>query len=187
MLARKVHEGMGFMTACSYDRPQTEHLQEVADLIWVSGGTEAEIAAAWLHDCVEDTSATFEDIREQFGVEVAELVHELTDSEEIRLLTTAERKQKQAERISRKSESAKKIKLADQTSNVRCVTADPKAGWTLEGRRNYALGAKRIADQCRGLNTILDEAFNREYDKAVQVLNLEENFIQTQEALDKDC
>ena len=185
--ARKAHEGMGFTTSCGYNRPQTEHLQEVADLVWASGGSEIEIAAAWLHDSVEDTSATLEDIREHFGDEVAGLVHELTDSEEIRILATAERKQKQAERIGGKSESAKKIKLADQTSNVRCVTVDPKAEWTVEGRRNYALGAKRIADQCMGLNAVLDGVFNREYEKAILVLDLKLDSIQTQEALDKDC
>lgn len=185
--ARKAHEGMGFVTACGFDRPQTEHLQEVADLVWASGGSETEIAAAWLHDSVEDTSVTLEDIRKEFGDDVAELVHELTDPEEIRHLPTAERKQKQAERISGESESARKIKLADQTSNVRCVTVDPKAAWTLEGRRNYALGAKKIADQCKGINVMLDEAFDREYSKAQQVLGIEESTTQTLERLDKDC
>ncbi len=185
--ARKAHEGMGFITACGYDRPQTEHLQEVADLVWASGGSEVEIAAAWLHDSVEDTSATLEDIRKEFGDEVAELVYELTDSEDIKHLPTAERKQKQAERICSESESARKVKLADQTSNIRCVTVDPKAEWTLEGRRNYAIGAKKIAGQCKGINPILDEAFDREYLRAEQVLGLEASTVQTSVGLDKDC
>ncbi|HEX5774997.1 MAG TPA: HD domain-containing protein [Candidatus Paceibacterota bacterium] len=185
--ARKAHAGIGFITACGYDRPQIEHLQEVADLVWTSGGSEAEIAAAWLHDSVEDTSVTLEDIRNEFGEEVAKLVHELTDPGEIRHLPTADRKRKQAERVCAKSESAKKIKLADQTSNVRCVTVDPKAEWTLEGRRNYALGAKQIADQCKGICPTLDEAFDREYLKAQYVLGIKEDTTQTLERLDKDC
>lgn len=185
--ARKAHEGMGFVTACGYDRPQLEHLQEVADLVWASGGSQVEIAAAWLHDSVEDTSVTLEDIKNEFGDEVAELVDELTDPEEIRHLPTAERKQKQAKRISDESKSARRIKLADQTSNVRCVTVDPKATWTMEGRRNYALGARQIADQCKGISSVLDEAFDREYVRAEQVLGLESDFTQTLERLDDTC
>lgn len=185
--ARKAHEGMGFITACGYDRPQLEHLQEVADLVWASGGSETEVAAAWLHDSVEDTSVTLEDIRREFGEGVMELVHELTDPEEIRHFPTAERKQKQAERISGESENARRIKLADQTSNVRCVTVDPKATWTLEGRKNYALGAKQIADRCKGISAVLDEAFDREYLRAEEVLGLKSDTVQTSERLDKDC
>ena len=186
--ARKAHEGMGFITVSGYDRPQTEHLQEVADLVWASGGTDIEVAAAWLHDSVEDTATTLEDIQAKFGDEVAKLVHELTDPEEIRELPTAERKQKQAERICTESESARKIKLADQTSNVRCLTVNPKeVAWTVEGRRNYALGAKAIAEQCMGINSMLDAVFNREYTKVKQILDIGEDTAQTLERLDKDC
>ncbi len=185
--ARKAHEGMGFVTACGYDRPQIEHLQEVADMVWASGGSDIEIAAAWLHDSVEDTSVTLEDIKNEFGEEVAGLVNELTDPEEIRHLPTAERKQKQAQRIATESESARRVKLADQTSNVRCVTVDPKATWTMEGRRNYALGAKQIADLCKGISSVLDEAFDREYLRAGQILGLESDSTQTKERLDESC
>lgn len=184
--ARMAHKGMGFVSVNGHDRPQIEHLQEVADLIWASGGSDIEIAAAWLHDSVEDTSVTLEDIRNEFGEEVANLVHDLTDPEELKHLPTAERKNKQAERICNECESARKIKLADQTSNVRCVTVDPKAEWTLEGCRNYALGAMKIADQCKGLNPILDAAFDREYSRAQEVLGIDSSTAQTSETLDKD-
>lgn len=182
--ARKAHDGIGFVTACGYDRPQLEHLQEVADLVWASGGSEIEIAAAWLHDSVEDTDVSLEDLTKEFGSEVAALVDELTDPDEIKHLPTAERKQKQADRIAHESLSARRVKLADQTSNVRCVTMDPKATWTLEGRRNYALGAKKIADQCRGISSVLDEAFDREYERAQQVLDIGEDTRHTSERLD---
>jgi len=185
--ACKAHEGMGFVTAYGQYRPQIQHLQEVVDMVWISGGSDVEIAAAWLHDSVEDTSVTLEDIKKEFGDEVAGLVHELTDSEDIRHLPTAERKQKQAERIRNESEGARRIKLADQTSNVRCVTFTPKDSWTLEGRRNYALGAKKIADHCRGISSVLDEVFDREYMKAVQILDLENNSVQTSERLGTNC
>lgn len=185
--ARKAHDGRAFVTELGHSRPQIVHLQEVADLVWASGGSVIEVAAAWLHDSVEDTPVTLEDISREFGDEVAALVHELTDPEEIRDLPTAERKQKQADRMAKESEGARKIKLADQTSNVRCVTADPKAGWTLEGRINYAIGAKKITDQCKGINSVLDDAFDREYTKAKEVLGIQADTVQTSERLDKDC
>jgi (p)ppGpp synthase/HD superfamily hydrolase len=184
--ARKAHEGMGFISVGGHDRPQTEHLQEVADLVWTSGGSDIEIAAAWLHDSVEDTVVTMDDIMNEFGDEVAALVHELTDPDELKHLPTTERKQKQAERISNESEGTRRIKLADQTSNVRCVTVDPKAEWTLEGCRNYAIGAKKIADKCKGLNSILDDAFDREYARAQEVLGINATTAETSESLDKD-
>jgi guanosine-3',5'-bis(diphosphate) 3'-pyrophosphohydrolase len=184
--ARKVHDGMGFVSVGGHDRPQIEHLQEVADLVWVSGGSEIEIAAAWLHDSVEDTSATLEGIEKLFGKDVAKLVHELTDAEELKYLPTAERKQIQANRIRNESESARRIKMADQTSNVRRVTIDPKDGWTVDGRRNYVIGAYKIAEQCKGLNAILDAAFNREYARAQHILEITDDTTQTLETLDKD-
>jgi hypothetical protein len=63
---------------------------------------------------------------------------------------------------------------------------DPKAQWTLEGRRNYVLGAKKIADNCKGLNSILDDAFNREYTRAEEILGIDVSTIETSERLDKD-
>ena len=185
-LARTVHAGMGFVSVNGHDRPAVQHLQEVADLVWISGGTETEIAAGWLHDSVEDTSVTVEDIARDFGAEVAHLVHELTDAEELKYLPTAERKQVQADRIRGESESARRIKLADQTSNVRRVTMDPKVDWTLEGRRNYAIGAYKIAQECKGLNAILDQAFDREYARAEIVLGIDAHTVQTSERLDND-
>ena len=185
-LARKAHEGMGFISVGGHDRPQSEHLQEVAYLVWVSGGTEVEIAAGWLHDSVEDTSVTIEELTHEFGEEVAQLVHELTDPDELKYLPTAERKQKQAERICTESESARRIKLADQTSNVRRVTINPKDGWTIDGRRNYVIGAYKIAEQCKGLNAVLDEAFDREYARAKKILGINSATMQTSERLDND-
>ncbi len=59
--------------------PYVHHLAEVAKLVEVSGGDDSEIAAAWLHDTVEDTSTTFEDIQREFGGEIAAIVCGMTD------------------------------------------------------------------------------------------------------------
>ncbi len=165
--AREAHKSIILTTALGYKRSQIEHLQEVTDLVWASGGNDTEIVSAWLHDSVEDTSTTLEDIEKHFGKDVAEIVHGLTDSDEIKNLPTSERKARQAERVKKESQSVKRIKLADQISNVRFVTTDPKETWTFEGNRDYVIGAKSIADQCKGVSSILEELFENEYKKAV--------------------
>lgn len=170
--AREAHKSIVLTTALGFKRSQIEHLQEVADLVWASGGTDAEIVAAWVHDSVEDTSTTLQDIKKHFGEEVAQIVHGLTDSDDIKNLPTSERKAKQAERVRGENESVKRIKIADQISNVRFVTTDPKETWTFEGNRKYVIGAKLIADQCRGVSPILDELFDKEYKKAVQFFKI---------------
>jgi len=61
------------------NEPYHVHLSAVAKLVVSVTDDKEVIAAAWLHDTVEDTQATLEDIEETFGMPVAELVEELTD------------------------------------------------------------------------------------------------------------
>ncbi len=164
--ARKAHEHIILHGISGYERPQTEHLQDVADLVWAADGTEDEIIAAWLHDSVEDTPTTIADIEHAFGKNVAELVYGLTDLDEIKDLPTAERKYKQSLRVKTESESIRKIKLCDQISNIKTVVIDPPKEWLFEKNRAYVIGAKQIADECRGISTMLDGIFDREFKKA---------------------
>ena len=60
-------------------QPYDVHLKGVAELVAMVTDDEETIAAAWLHDTVEDTPATFEDIEREFGHGVKALVMELTD------------------------------------------------------------------------------------------------------------
>lgn len=171
MFARKAHAGLGIITTSGDHKPQLEHLQEVADLVWASGGSDNEIAAAWLHDSVEDTPTTLSDIQETFGQEIADIVKGLTDEVEIVNLSNSERKAKQAERIKNENNSVKRVKIADQTANVRLIVLDPKASW-IEGAKDYVVGAKKITDHCRGISALLDEMFDKEYKKAQDYFNI---------------
>jgi (p)ppGpp synthase/HD superfamily hydrolase len=144
-------------------RSQATHLQEVADLVWASGGTDEEVAAAWLHDSVEDTALTLEEIKLHCGEAVAELVHGLTDEEGMAAMPLFERKQKQVERVKMKSDSVRKIKIADQTSNVRAVALDRPLEITPEECAVYIEGAKNIAEVCRGVSPTLDNLFASAY------------------------
>lgn len=170
--AREAHKEIIINTVSGDVRPHAEHLQEVADLVWASGGSEIEIAAAWLHDSVEDTSTTLEDIEKHFGKEVVEIVHGLTDGKELEGLSNAERKPKQAERVKNENESVRRIKIADQISNTRFVTTDPKPHWGFDSNKNYVIGAKLIADACAGVSPLLDEMFDKEYKKAVEFFKI---------------
>ena len=65
------------------DQPYFNHLHAVAELLREAGVEDLSvIAAAYLHDTVEDTDATMQQIIEEFGHDIAELVYWMTDSEE---------------------------------------------------------------------------------------------------------
>ncbi len=138
--------------------PYFFHLQRVARLVQLSGGTDDEIASAWLHDTVEDTDVTIDDIRKEFGDNICYIVDGLTDLPEWSNLPTAERKSVQAERISKEGNSIKRVKLADQIS-----------GGELDARnlllnRNERLerfeGVKKVANACKGVSQDLDNFFS---------------------------
>ena len=98
------------------------HLRAVADLVASVSDDEEAIAAAWLHDAVEDTPATLDDIEEHFGQAVAELVEELTDVSKPSDGNRAKRKAIDRSYIAQASPRAKTVKLADLIDNCRDIT-----------------------------------------------------------------
>jgi hypothetical protein len=103
-------------------QPYHVHLQAVARLVASVSDDQETIAAAWLHDTVEDTPATLEDIEEQFGHSVAELVEELTDVSKPSDGNRAKRKAIDRNYIAQASSRAKTVKLADLIDNCRDIT-----------------------------------------------------------------
>ncbi|MDP3735173.1 MAG: HD domain-containing protein [bacterium] len=148
--------------------PVTSHLREVAELVQRSGGTDEEIAAAWLHDSVEDTPTTLDEIIVEFGIEVGTAVGGMTDPPEFEGFPTLERKTRQAERVRHKNRSIKRVKIADQTSNLRSVAVDPPIAWGKQKCLDYIEGARRIAVVCYGVSTYLDFEFLKAYHRALQ-------------------
>lgn len=148
--------------------PMFEHITEVATLVEEAGGTAEMITAAWLHDVVEDTDVTIEQVREQYGTEVGNLVDGLTDPADYESRPLEERKQLQAERIRALGDDVKRIKLCDQLSNVRRVTERPPFDWSEEKQWTYIEGARKIANECRGLWPHVDAKFDRAYEIARQ-------------------
>ncbi len=137
--------------------PYINHPIEVAEILSREGAVEDEdlLIAALLHDTIEDTAATREEIVEHFGERVAALVVECTDDKS---LAKAERKRLQIVHAPSKSPGAKMIKLADKTSNLRSIIADPPADWPVERQREYFAWARQVIDGLAGANERLEAA-----------------------------
>ena len=139
--------------------PYVNHLVEVAELVAeATGGDDpALVAAAVLHDVVEDTRTTAEEVRDGFGEDVAALVLEVTDDKS---LPKAERKRLQVVEAPRKSPRAKVLKLADKISNVKALLVSPPADWPLERKREYLGWAREVVAGLRGACPRLEAEFD---------------------------
>ncbi len=139
--------------------PYINHLTEVARLVAeATGGADADLViAAVLHDTVEDTKTTFEELSTLFGPRVAGLVAEVTDDKS---LEKAERKRLQIEHAGHASTGAKIVKIADKTSNLRALAASPPVGWAADRKAEYLASARRVVDRCRGVNPGLETQFD---------------------------
>ena len=135
------------------------HLTEVADLVaHASGGEDLDLViAAVLHDTVEDTDTTLEQLSASFGSRVARLVAEVTDDKS---LSSERRKELQIEHAPHASTEARIIKLADKTSNLRSLAESPPQDWTQERRKGYLLWSGRVVDGCRSANPWLAAQFD---------------------------
>lgn len=122
--------------------PYINHPLDLADILAREGGVEDAkvIAAALLHDTVEDTETTIEELEDRFGKRVAAIVAEVTDDQS---LPSAERKRIQVMKASSNSPGAKLVKLADKISNVRDLVTAPPAGWSMERKIEYFSGPKK--------------------------------------------
>ena len=140
--------------------PYMNHLTEVAELVaQATRGSDPDvIIAAVLHDTVEDTEATLEELKVHFGERVAGLVAEVTDDKSLPRQT---RKELQVEHAAHASRGAQIIKLADKTSNLRALLSSPPAGWSDERRMEYLDWAGRVVDACRHTDTGLAAEFDQ--------------------------
>ena len=118
------------------------------------------LAAALLHDTIEDTATTADELRAEFGGRIAAIVEEVTDDQS---LPKAERKRLQIEHAPVLSAGAKLVKLADKICNLRDVADRPPAKWDLQRRQEYFEWAKRVIDGLRGAHPGLEAAFDAAY------------------------
>ena len=139
--------------------PYINHPIALADVLVNEGGvTDVEVlCAALLHDTVEDTDTTHEELVNAFGSRIARIVAEVTDD---KALSKAERKRLQVEHAGKLSSEAKLVKLADKICNLRDVAQRPPASWDLARRREYFDWAKRVVDGMCGAHPRLEAAFD---------------------------
>jgi guanosine-3',5'-bis(diphosphate) 3'-pyrophosphohydrolase len=131
-------------------------------LLATTGGVEdlVILQAAVLHDTIEDTKTTAEELRAQFGAEVTSIVLEVTDDKG---LSPQRRKELQVEHAPHKSRGAALIKLADKTCNLRDIVNSPPADWSLSRRQEYFDWAKRVVDALPMVSENMLEAFEKAY------------------------
>ena len=142
--------------------PYINHPIALAEVLAGEGGVADVdvLAAALLHDTIEDTATTAQELRAEFGVRIAAMVEEVTDDQG---LPKADRKRLQIEHAAALSPGAKLVKLADKICNLRDVADRPPAKWDLQRRQEYFEWAKRVIDGLRGAHPGLEAAFDAAY------------------------
>jgi guanosine-3',5'-bis(diphosphate) 3'-pyrophosphohydrolase len=133
--------------------PYINHPIALMHVLCIDGGINDPLilAAAALHDTIEDTETTEEELRTTFGEEITQIVVEMTDDKS---LPKGERKRLQIEHAHRMSTEGALIKLADKICNLGDVAATPPLGWSLERQVEYFDWAKAVVD---GLPRVSEE------------------------------
>ncbi|MBK8010498.1 MAG: bifunctional (p)ppGpp synthetase/guanosine-3',5'-bis(diphosphate) 3'-pyrophosphohydrolase [Deltaproteobacteria bacterium] len=142
--------------------PYINHPIMLANILW----NEAEIrdltavAASILHDTVEDTETTLQEIELAFGPRVASVVAEVTDD---KTLPKQARKQLQVLHAASASDQAKLVKIADKIANLRDLATSPPPSWSSERVSAYFEWSKAVIDALRGNHPRLEALFDEAY------------------------
>ena len=144
--------------------PYINHPIALAEVLAREGGvSDVEVlAAALLHDTIEDTETTPTELEKKFGPAIASIVLEVTDN---KMLKKHIRKKMQVEHAARASRPAKLVKLADKICNLRDVAERPPAKWDRLRQREYFDWAKQVIDRLRGAHPKLEAAFDHAYER----------------------
>ncbi|MDR2838710.1 MAG: HD domain-containing protein [Azonexus sp.] len=139
--------------------PYINHPLAVINVLANVGGVTdmTVLCAAALHDTVEDTKTTPEELAAAFGPKIAAIVMEVTDDKS---LPKKVRKARQIEHAPQLSPSAKLVKLADKISNLRDILDSPPAHWPARRKREYLDWAAEVVAGLRGVHPGLEAAFD---------------------------
>ena len=140
--------------------PYINHPLEVARVLIEEGGVDDPVvlAAALLHDTMEDVPTPYAVLLKEFGKEVAGIVLELTDD---KALPKAERKRLQMVNAPHKTHKAAVVKIADKICNLRDIANDPPANWDLTKKEAYYDWARQVVGSLPKCNSALEAAFER--------------------------
>ena len=144
--------------------PYINHPIALVSILAVEAGIDDQdtLCAALLHDAIEDTDTSVEELVEAFGGSVASLVQEVTDDKR---LPKAERKLRQVEHAAHLSPKARAVKLADKIANLRDVADSPPVKWSLARRQEYFDWAKQVVDKIPEPPAVLASLFMATYDR----------------------
>lgn len=140
--------------------PYVNHLIEVLDLVaQATDGADPELlVAAVLHDVIEDTPLSYDEVAARFGARVADIVTENSDDMS---LPKDDRRRHRIAAMATKSAAARVVKMADVVSNLRAIMVSPPAGWGADRKLGYLEGCRQLIDAGRGASATLEALFDR--------------------------
>jgi guanosine-3',5'-bis(diphosphate) 3'-pyrophosphohydrolase len=142
--------------------PYINHPIALVSVLAVEAGVSdlTTLQAAILHDTIEDTETTYDELVGLFGAAVADVVMEVTDD---KLLEKDERKRLQISHAHMKSPQAAMVKIADKICNLRDIASSPPVGWSEQRKTEYFAWAKAVVDGLplvgRELMSLFDETY----------------------------
>lgn len=139
--------------------PYINHPIALANVLANEGGVTdvVVLSAAVLHDTIEDTNTTEEELTAIFGAKITATVLDVTDDKS---LDKHVRKQRQIEHAPHISKEAKLVKLADKICNLRDILASPPADWSPERKQGYFDWAAKVVAGVRGVHPELEAVFD---------------------------
>ncbi len=150
--------------------PYINHPIKVVEILWQEGSVRDVnvLVGALLHDTIEDTDTSPEEIQLAFGEKVKNIVLEVTNDWR---LSKAAMKQKIVDQAPHFSFEAKQIKLADLICNVRDIMNDPPLRWTPTRRLEYVQWAEKVVEGLKGCNEQLEICFEERVTEAKWRIN----------------
>ncbi len=140
--------------------PYINHPIAVAETLWKIGSVRdmVTIISGILHDTIEDTDTTPEELRKEFNRDICLAVEEVTDDKN---LSKDDRKRLQVKNAHHKSLRAKHIKLADKICNIQDIANFPPSNWSTDRKLAYIRWAKDVINEIRGTNAELERHFDK--------------------------
>ncbi len=141
------------------ESPYINHPIALANVLANEGGVTdvVVLSAAVLHDTIEDTNTTAEELSAIFGAKITTTVLDVTDDKS---LDKHLRKQRQIEHAPHISKEAKLVKLADKICNLRDILASPPADWSPDRKQGYFDWAAKVVAGVRGVHPELEAVFD---------------------------
>ena len=135
--------------------PYINHPIELSNFLCNTGQINDPIilCAAILHDTLEDTNTTYDELVEEFGEQISNIVLECTDEKSLDKIT---RKRLQVEHAYDCSDNAKLVKLADKWSNVKSLLESPPTEWSTDRLLGYVRWSYACCIQMYGVNDNID-------------------------------